>query len=108
MADPGPTRRIGPDVSNLSMPVLPDCAVCGAPVSLEIDGTGAAREVCAGCGNAQKPVPPPLDRSAIRSAVRESRRRRLLGPSCLGRRHTRCTAQLCECTCHDKTKGAPA
>ena len=83
----------------MSMPVLPDCALCLAPVSLVIDGDGTAREVCAGCGNAQKPMPPKVDRAAIRTAVRESRRRRMLGPSCLGRRHQRCTAAGCECTC---------
>lgn len=90
-----------------SLPVLPDCTRCGGPVSLAIDGDGSAREVCDGCGLDLRPIPPKVDRAAVRTAVRQSRTRRLLGPSCLGRRHSRCKAQKCECTCHDKAKGAP-
>ena len=50
----------------MSMPVLPDCTVCGGPVVLVVDGT--AREVCVRCGNAQRPIPPKLDRLEINSA----------------------------------------
>lgn len=87
------------------MSVLPDCAICGGPVVLEPEGDRGPVEECGWCGNRQRPIPPRIDRAAIRTAVRESRVvRRLLGPSCYGRRHTRCTAQLCECACHDKEK----
>ena len=82
---------------------LPDCSVCGGPVRPDVDEERGAIEACAECGLAQRPVPV---FTGIRRAVRESRRRRLLGPSCLGRRHSRCSASGCECTCHDKTKGA--
>lgn len=83
-----------------SMPALPDCAVCGSPVSLVIDN-GGPREECVGCGVAQKPIPPPVDRAEVRRDVRESRRR-LLGPSCYGRRHLYCTASGCQCRCHEE------
>lgn len=89
-----------------SVPVLPDCAVCGSPVVLDVDHDGDAREVCVGCGIAQKPIPPKVARAEIRQAVRASRPRRLLGPSCFGRRHHQCKASGCTCLCHDKTKGA--
>ena len=85
------------------MNTLPDCAVCGGPVSPDVDDDGRPVEVCERCQLAQPSVPV---FTGIRQAVRESRHRRLLGPSCLGRLHHRCTAQLCTCTCHDKTKGA--
>lgn len=84
---------------------LPDCTLCGGPVVLDPEGDRGPVEACQRCGNAQRVLPV---FGGIRRAVRASRTRRLLGPSCLGRRHTRCTAQLCECTCHDKEGGRVA
>ena len=84
---------------------LPDCTRCGGPVRLDVDGQGPV-EACQRCGLAQRPIPPNVDRAEIRAAVRASRVRRLLGPSCLGRRHPRCTASGCECTCHDQARAA--
>ena len=82
---------------------LPDCAICGGPVRVELDGAGPVEE-CGWCGNRQRPIAPKPDRAEIRRAVRA--RRRLLAPACFGRRHHQCKASRCECACHDKTKGA--
>ena len=83
---------------------LPDCAICGGPVVLEPEGERGPVEECRWCGNRQRPISPKPDRAEIRQAVRESRRRRLLGPSCFGRRHHLCKASGCTCLCHDKEK----
>ena len=88
------------------MTVLPDCTLCGGPVVLDPEGDRGPVEACQECGNAQRTRPV---FTGIREAVRQSRLRRLLGPSCYGRRHTRCTAAGCECTCHpDQRPRRPA
>ncbi len=84
------------------MPVLPDCTVCGGPVVLEVDAS--AREVCVRCGNAQRPMPPKVNRLEVRAQAREVvRRARREGlpvmrcPSCKRGRCERCHAAGCEC-----------
>ena len=79
--------------------ILPDCAACGGRVESDTDLPEGPTEICVKCGLAQAPMP---DMAGIRKAVQASQTRRLLGPSCTGRRHWNCTAYLCECTCHDK------
>lgn len=76
------------------------CTVCGRPVQVDIDHDGPV-EACQGCGLAQPlpRVPVAGIRRQVRRVVRE---RRLLGPACFGRRHTRCNASKCTCWCHDK------
>lgn len=86
--------------------MIGDCTLCGGPVEVEPVGDRGPVEECRRCGNAQPPPTPRPDRAEIREAVRASRTRRLLGPSCFGRRHHLCKASGCRCLCHDKTKGA--
>jgi hypothetical protein len=99
----------------MSMPVLPDCTVCGGPVVLVVDGS--AWEVCVRCGNAQRPIPPKVDRLEVRAQAREVVRRarreglpRLRCPSCKRGRHDHCHAVTCECTenDHPRRPDAPA
>lgn len=43
----------------------------------------------------------PITRREVRVLAQQTRRL-LLGPSCRGRRHPKCTASGCECPCHKK------
>ena len=69
----------------MSAQVLPDCARCGGRVIVNLDGDGPVEE-CQGCGLAQKPIPPKVNRAEVRAQVAEVRRTRpLLCPTCLRR-----------------------
>ena len=72
---------------------LPDCTRCGGRVVRDV-----GKEVCEGCGLDLKPPAPKLNRAEIRAQVAEVRRaRRLLCPSCLGRRCHGCRSVNCQC-----------
>lgn len=80
------------------------CPRCAKALAVEpADGvTNATEHHCLHCGYRETVRPSRSDR-LTRAEVRQlstAARRLLLGPSCYGRRHSRCTASGCECPCH--------
>lgn len=87
------------------------CPRCAKALEVEpADGvTNSSEQHCLHCGY-RETVRPPVDR-LTRAEVRqlaELARRLLLGPSCRGRRHSRCTASGCECPCHTRNQKGPS
>lgn len=84
------------------------CPRCGKALAVEpADGvTNSSDQHCLHCGYRETVRPSRSDR-ITRAEVRQltaTRRRLLLGPSCYGRLHRRCTATNCECLCHNQPK----
>lgn len=82
------------------MIILPDCAVCGEAVVVDIDIDGAV-ESCTGCGLSQR-YQVLRDREQwhhMRQQVRRAIRARMA-------QHKRCRDDKCDCLCHRPTRAA--
>lgn len=80
------------------------CPRCAKALEVEPanGATNSTEHHCLHCGYRETVRPSRTDR-ITRAEVRQlatAARRLLLGPSCYGRRHSRCTAANCECPCH--------
>jgi hypothetical protein len=80
------------------------CPRCAKALAVEpADGaTNASDHHCLHCGyheTVRLPIGDRITRAEVRRLATAARRL-LLGPSCRGRRHSRCTAHGCECPCH--------
>lgn len=79
------------------MPNLPDCTICGGPVRVSFNAGGTV-EVCVGCGNAQRPITPPIDvRDLLEVIATVVEVRPALCDDCAVKRCTACQVSDCEC-----------
>lgn len=77
--------------------ILPDCAICGGSVVATFNAGGPV-EVCRGCGNAQRPITPPINLADLREAIDTviEVRPELCDP-CAVKRCTACETAGCGC-----------
>lgn len=84
------------------------CPKCSKALTVEpADGaSNSTQHHCPNCGyreTVRAPRSERITRGEVRQLISTSRRL-LLGPSCLGRRHPKCTASQCECPCHARNQ----
>lgn len=77
--------------------ILPDCAICAGPVVTSFNAGGPV-EACQGCGNAQRPITPPIDLRDLREQITTViEARPVLCDPCAVKRCTACRTPECGC-----------